>query len=123
MSGGVRGAGRPRPLLDSKYGPIRQCNDLLDCSTVLPDHGKLRRRCGGVCPLRSVMAMDFCPPSAWNGSCDDAPNNPSAVGAISAMDCAIGAASAYAACEHTSCKRQVIDSDLGGSQQARLAFF
>jgi len=60
-------------------GPIRQCNDLFDCSTVLSDHGKLRRRCGGVCPLRSVTAMDLVLPSAWNGSWDDAPNNPSAV--------------------------------------------
>ena len=61
--------------------------------------------------------MDFCPPSAWNGSWDDAPNNPSAVGAISAMACAIGAASACAACEHTSCKRQASGSNpLTGSR-------
>jgi len=89
----------------------------LSCSTVLSDHGKLRRRYGGVCPLRSVTAMDFCPPSAWNGSWDGAPNNPSAVGAISAMDCAIGAASALGARGRTSCKRQVSGSiPLTGSQ-------
>ena len=46
-----------------------------------------------------------CPPSAWNGSWDDAPNNPSAAGAISAMTRAIGAASALGARGRTSCKR------------------
>jgi hypothetical protein len=59
------------------------------------------------CPPRSVTAMDFCPPSAWNVSWDDAQNNPSAAGAFSAMTCAIGAASACAACERTSCNRPV----------------
>jgi hypothetical protein len=62
-------------------------------------------------------------PSAWNGSWNDAPNNPSAVGAFSAMTCAIGAASALGARGRTSCKRQVIESDPDGSQQAQLAFF
>ncbi len=42
------------------------------------------------------------PPSVWNGSWNDAPDNASAAGAISAMACAIGAASARAAREHTS---------------------
>ena len=46
--------------------------------------------------------------SAWNGSWDDAPNDPSAVSAVSAMDCAISAASAYEACGRTSCKRLAI---------------
>jgi len=63
------------------------------------------------------MAMDFCPPPAWNDSWDDAQNNPSAAGAVSAIAGAIGAASACAACEHTSCKRQVSGSSpLTGSQ-------
>jgi hypothetical protein len=61
--------------------------------------------------------MDSCPPCAWNGSWDDAQNNPSAAGAVSAIACVIGAASACAACEHTSCKRQVSGSNpLTGSQ-------
>jgi hypothetical protein len=64
-----------------------------------------------------------CPPPAWNGSWNDAPDYPSAASAIRAMTCAIGAASALGARGRTSCKRQVIDSDPGGSQQARLAFF
>src|SRR4029077_16791013 len=83
----------------------------------MSDHGESRRRCGGFCPLRSVMAMDFCPLPAWNDSWDDAQNNPSAAGAVSAIADAIGAASACAACEHTSCKRQVSGSiPLTGSQ-------
>ena len=65
----------------------------------------------------------FWLPSAWNGSWDDAQNNPSAAGGVSAIACAIGAARACAAREHTSCKRQVIDSDPDVSQQAGLAFF
>src|SRR6478672_8363287 len=73
--------------------------------------------CGAFCPLRSVMALDLSPPSAWNGSWDDAEDNPSAAGALSAIACAIGAARACAACERTSCKRQVIGSNpLTGSQ-------
>ena len=39
------------------------------------------------------------------------------------MTCGIVAASALGAGGRTSCKRQVIDSDPDGSQQARLAFF
>ena len=54
--------------------------------------------------------MDLCPLSAWDGSWDDPPNNPSATGAISAMACAIGAASALGAGGLTSCKRQVSGS-------------
>jgi hypothetical protein len=61
--------------------------------------------------------MDSCPPSAWNDSWDDAQNNPSAAGAVSAFACAIVAVSACAACEHTSCKRQASGSNpLTGSQ-------
>jgi len=50
-------------------------------------------------------------------------DNPSAASAVSAIACAIGAGSARLAGGRTSCKRQVIDADPGGSQQARLAFF
>ena len=64
------------------------------------------RRCGGFCSLRSVTAMAHFPPSAWNGSWNDAPDNPSAAGAVSAMTCAIIAASAHGARGRTSCKRQ-----------------
>lgn len=60
---------------------------------------------------------------AWDISWDDAPHNPSAAGAVSAMTCAIHAASILSARGRTSCKRQVVDSDPGGSQQARLASF
>jgi hypothetical protein len=67
--------------------------------------------------------MDHCLPSAWNGSWNGAPDNPSAATAVSAMTCAIGAASALGARGRTSCKRQFIDSDPDVSQQARLAFF
>jgi hypothetical protein len=68
------------------------------------------RRCGGLCPPRSVAAIDACPPLAWNGSWDDAQNNPSAAGAVSAIARVIGAASAHGARGRTSCKRQVSDS-------------
>jgi hypothetical protein len=75
------------------------------------------RRCGGFCSLRSVTAMAHFPPSAWNGSWNDAPDNPSAAGAVSAMTCAIIAASAHGARGRTSCKRQVSGSNpLTGSQ-------
>jgi hypothetical protein len=47
--------------------------------------------------LRSITAMDLCPPSAWNGSWDDAQNNPSAASAVSAMIRVICAASALGA--------------------------
>ena len=57
-----------------------------------------------------LRAMDLCPPSAWNGSWDDAQNNPSAAGAVSAIAYAIGAASAHGGRGHTSCKRQVTSS-------------
>ena len=61
--------------------------------------------------------MDFCPPSAWNGSWDDAQNNPSAAGAINAMTCVIVAASALGARGRTTCKRQVSGSNpLTGSR-------
>jgi hypothetical protein len=67
------------------------------------------------------MALDLSPPSAWNGSWDDAEDNPSAAGAVSAIACAIGAARACAACERTSCKRQVSGSNpLTGSQVSGL---
>jgi len=90
-------------------------------STVLLDHGKLRRRCGGFCPPRSVTAIDSCPPSAWNGSWDDSPNNPSAASAVRAMTCAIRAASALGERGRTSCKRQVSGSNpLTGSQLRRV---
>ena len=42
---------------------------------------------------------------AWNGSWNDAPNNPSAAGAVSAITRAICAASAHGARGRTSCKR------------------
>jgi hypothetical protein len=73
---GVRRAGLPResPALTpgqrrrrrrldpstARFGSATTCSTVL----VLTDHGKLRRRCGGVCLLRSVTAMDLCPPSA-----------------------------------------------------------
>lgn len=46
-------------------------------------------------------------PSAWNGSWNDAPNNPSAVGAVSTVTCAIRAASALVARGRTSCPCQI----------------
>jgi hypothetical protein len=61
--------------------------------------------------------MGCCPPSAWDDSWDDPPNNPSAASAIRAITRAIGATSACTACEQTSCKRQVSGSNpLTGSQ-------
>jgi hypothetical protein len=62
-------------------------------------------------------------PRVWNVLWNDALGNPSAASAVSAMTWAIGAGSAYGVRGRASCKRQVIDSDPGGSQQARLAFF
>jgi hypothetical protein len=56
-------------------------------------------------PLWTVV-----PPSALNGSWNEAPNNPSVAGAVSATACAIGAASAFSAWDPTSCKRQVTSS-------------
>jgi len=54
---------------------------------------------------------------AWNGSWNVVSDNPSAVGAVSAMTCAIGAASALGARGRTSCKRQASGSNpLTGSQ-------
>lgn len=47
--------------------------------------------------LRLVTVTERCPPPAWNGSWNGAPDNPSAVGAVSAITCAIGAASALGA--------------------------
>jgi hypothetical protein len=124
MSGGVRGGGvTPPPTRfpsTARFGSATTCStvllDLIDCP-VGPRQvtAPLRRRL----PLRSVTAMDFCPPSAWNGSWDDAQNNPSAAGAVSAIACAIGAASVCVACEHTSCKRLVSGSNpLTGSQRS-----
>ena len=61
--------------------------------------------------------MDRCLPSAWNGSWNVAPDNPSAASAISAMTRAIAAASVLGARGRTSCKRQVSGSNpLTGSQ-------
>jgi hypothetical protein len=57
----------------------------------------------------------------WNGSWDDALDNPSAVGAVSAMIRVISAADALGAWGRTSCKRQVIDSDLGGQGDSKIA--
>ncbi len=59
----------------------------------------------------------------WTGSWTGAPDNPSVVSAVSAMVCVICAGRTLGAWGRASCKRQVIDSDLDGSQQARLAFF
>jgi hypothetical protein len=57
---------------------------------------------------------------AWNGSWNDAPGNPSAAGAVSAMTRAIRAASAFGARGLPSCKRQVSGSiPLTGSPQVR----
>jgi len=71
------------------YGPIRQCNDLLDYP-VGPYRvvASLRR----VLPLRSVTPVGRCLPSAWNGSWNETPKKASAAGAVSAMTCVIGAA-------------------------------
>jgi hypothetical protein len=67
--------------------------------------------------LRSVTVVDHCLPSAWNGLWNGALDNPSAASAVSAMTCAIGAASAHGARGRTSCKRQVSGSiPLTGSQ-------
>ena len=61
--------------------------------------------------------MGHCLPSVWNGSWNDALDNPSAASAVSAMSCAIGTASAHAARGRTSCKRQASGSNpLTGSQ-------
>src|SRR5690348_4181688 len=66
--------------------------------------------------------MGILLPSAWNGSWDDPPNNPSAVRAISAMAPAIRAARALSVRGRPSCNRQVIDRNPGRQQQARLTF-
>jgi hypothetical protein len=57
--------------------------------------------------------------AAWTGSWTGSLNNPSAADATNAVAGVICAASALSARRHTSCKRQAIGSDPGGSQQAR----
>ena len=58
-----------------------------------------------------------CLPSASNGSWHGAAENPSAVSAVSAMTCAISAASVHGARGRASCKRQASGSNpLTGSQ-------
>ena len=54
--------------------------------------------------------MARCPPPAWNGSWDDAPDNPSATSAVRAITRPARAASALGARGRTSCKRQVSGS-------------
>jgi hypothetical protein len=90
---------------------IWQCNGRSAGPTVLSGQAvKSRCRGGGFWSPRSVTAMDRCPPSAWNGSWNDAPDNLSAVGAVSAITRAIRAASALSARGRTTCKRQVTSS-------------
>ena len=72
----------------------------------LEQYSKLRRRYDGFWSQHSATAMGRFQSSAWNGSWNDTPDNPSAVGAVSAMTCAMGAASAHGARGRTSCKRQ-----------------
>ena len=50
-----------------------------------------------------VAVMDYCLPSAWNGSWNGALDNPGAASAVNAMTCAVGAASAHGAQGRTSC--------------------
>jgi hypothetical protein len=97
-------------LIQKRLHSAAQMRVTLSCSTVLSDHVKLRSPCSGFCLLRSVTAIDFSPPSAWNGSWDDARNNPSAASAVSAIVRAIRAASALGARGRTSCKRQASGS-------------
>jgi len=60
--------------------------------------------------LRSVTDMDYCVPAVWNVSWNGLLAYSSAAGAVSAVDRAISAASACAARDHPSCKRQVSGS-------------
>ena len=80
----------------------------ISCWTVLSDYVvfKAWRRCGRFWSPRSVTAIGRYPPSAWNGSWNDAPDNPSVASASSEMTRAIRAASALGARSRTSCKRQ-----------------
>jgi len=74
-----------------------------------------RRRCGGV--LVATFGHCHGPLSAWNGSWNDEPDNPSAASAIRAITRVIGAGRALVASGRTSCKRQVSGSiPLTGSQ-------
>ena len=116
-----RGAGRASPTQSPrcargcgaagaaliKCGPIQQCMDLSDCP--------VRLSCqimSSTCVAAAVVVATLgyrhrsLPPSAWNGSWNEAPDGPSAVGAIRAMTRAICAGSARSAWGRTSCKRQ-----------------
>jgi hypothetical protein len=67
--------------------------------------------------LRLVTTSERRPPPPWNGSWNGASADPSAATAVSAMSCAICAASVLGARGRTSCKRQVSGSiPLTGSQ-------
>jgi hypothetical protein len=58
-----------------------------------------------------ITAIGCNPPSAWNGSWNVLPDNPSAAGAVSAIDRAISAAGALGARGRTSCKWQASGSN------------
>jgi hypothetical protein len=95
------------------YPDLRRCASRASGQAgppVLFDHVKLRRRYSGFRSLRSVTVMDGCLPSAWNGSWNDALDNPSVASAVSAIFCVIRASSAHGARGRTSCKRQVTSS-------------
>jgi hypothetical protein len=120
---GSAGRGAAQRRLDPMNGSIRQCDDPIDltCSIVLSD----RSTSCGVAAAGSGHYARLQPwtrfsPAAWNGSWNDTPNNPSVVGAVSAMTCAICAGSAHGARGRTSCKRLASGSNpLTGSQFSR----
>jgi integrase len=106
------------PAHSRPWNPDRATHSLADQAKVslcVVGVIKLRCRCDGFRSLRSVTIISSPLPSAWTGSWTGALDNSSAVSAVNATTCVICAASALGARGRTSCKRQVIGSDRGGS--------
>jgi hypothetical protein len=116
---GQRGQGLPRPEAGAgvgaraaqraaliQIGPIRKRNGPKTVSCPVRPCRQVVAPRRWVPSLRSVTVMGRCLPSTWNGLWNGAPDNPSAASAVSAMTCAIGAASAHGARGRTFCKRQ-----------------
>ena len=97
---------------------IRRCNDLIDCP-VGAWQVAVPLRAASAHYARSQPWVRLSP-SAWNGSWDDAQNDPSAAGAISEIACAIGAASTCAAREYASCKQLVGEKLHAGAAESHV---